>query len=177
MYCVINIYLLLFYSQASSQCGRLGCKWCFQYPNKTMAPDNQKYCEYEAEECFPAPQINKPSIDENKDGFHLVPHGIGLIAAIILCIGVACGLYCRRGRLENKETKISVKSRSPSSSADAVNANYAPGSSAFIKKLTGGSSSSPRKKGEKLPPSSTINLPDLSTAYENRNYNADVFVC
>ena len=176
---MMNIYLLLLNSQASSECGRLGCKWCFQYPNKTFAPDNQRFCEYEVMECFPAPQISNLSTDDNKNALHLVPHGIGLIVVIIMCIVVTTGCIYYRHRRQVNLRRASVRSRSPlraSSSADTANANYALRLSTFIKTLPAALSSSARKK-PKLPPSSTIDLPDLSTAYENQNYNADVFAC
>ena len=69
--------------------GRLGCQWCFEFPNKTDALDNQKYCEYKTKKCFPSFPISKIPETENKNtdiviGITVSVFVVTVVSAIVL---------------------------------------------------------------------------------------------
>ena len=108
-------------SQSSLKCSELlGCQWCFRYQNKTLAPDDQKYCDYESKKCFDADtesSINDPK-NPSKNGV-VVAVVIGILAILIIVVVVLC--------LRNKIKKLC-------SNPVQTDVTYVPGSSVTIGK-------------------------------------------
>ena len=86
------------HSNTSTNCrGRLGCQWCFQFPNKTDALDNQKYCEYKTKKCFPSSEIPKIPISENKNTDIVIGISISvLVVAVVIAILLFCFFKSKR---------------------------------------------------------------------------------
>ena len=113
-----------------------------RYHNKTLAPDDQKYCDYESKKCFDADtesSINDPK-NPSKNGV-VVAVVIGILAIVIIVVAVLC--------LRNK-----IKKGKPAQ-ADVT---YVPGSSVTIENEINENRNGSQNTSE--------GLPDVS-AYEN----------
>ena len=115
--------------------GRLGCKWCSQYPNKTSAPDDQKYCEYDSNNCFNTNKKSPPFKEENDDTFKdIIVIGSIIISVVVVVVVVLLSWRYKNGRVTKICLELKPKIRLPIPDSVEEDANYVPGSSMTTRK-------------------------------------------